>query len=215
MFIIGFSLLVNIEFTHTQLKLFLSFIMNKIKILSGTDRSDSNALKIAEYIFPKVKGYGAQSEIVSLRDFPVKDVAGGRYGESISSVEEFNKRVLDCDGLIIIIPEYNGGFPGILKLFIDYLPFPKAFDKLPIAFIGEAAGAFGALRAVEQLQMVCNYRNAYLFPERVFVQRVGKQFSPTEGFEDDMTEELLESLLKNFVAFTDRNKGERERGAGL
>ena len=188
--------------------------MIKINILSGTDRPDSTSMKVSEYIYPKLKGYGAQSDIISLRDFPIKDIAGGRYGEKIPSIQEFNKKVLNCDGLIMVIPEYNGGFPGILKLFIDYLPFPKAFDKLPIAFIGEADGAFGALRPVEQMQMVCNYRNAYLFPERVFIQRVNKQFSLTEGFENELTGQLLESLLKNFVAFTDRNKGERERGAG-
>jgi chromate reductase len=188
--------------------------MIKINIISGTDRPDSMAMKISEFIYPKLKGYGAQSEIISMRDFPVKDVAGGRYGEKIPSIQEFNKRVLNCDGLIMIIPEYNGGFPGILKLFIDYLPFPKAFNKMPIAFIGEASGAFGALRAVEQMQMICNYRNAYQFPERVFVQRVNKQFNPTDGFTDELTAQLLESLLKNFVVFTDRNKGDRERGAG-
>jgi chromate reductase len=188
--------------------------MIKINILSGTDRPDSTSMKISEFIYPKLKGYGAQSDIISLRDFPIKDIAGGRYGDKIPSIQEFNKKVLNCDGLIMIIPEYNGGFPGILKLFIDYLPFPKAFNKLPIAFIGEADGAFGALRPVEQMQMVCNYRNAYLFPERVFIQRVNKTFNPTEGFDNEMTGKLLESLLKNFVAFTDRNKGERERGAG-
>lgn len=189
--------------------------MIKINILSGTDRPDSSAMQVAEHILPKLKGYGAQADVISLRDFPTKDVAGGRYGDEIPSVKELNKRVLNCDGLIMIIPEYNGGFPGILKLFIDYLPFPKAFLKLPVAFIGEADGAFGALRPVEQMQMICNYRNAYLFPERVFIQRVNKQFSPSDGFENELTGKLLESMLKNFVAFTDRNKGERERGAGV
>ena len=188
--------------------------MIKINILSGTDRPDSNAMKVAEYIYPKLKGYGAQSEIISLREFPIKEIAGGRYGDDIPSIKEFNKRVLNCGGLIFVVPEYNGSFPGILKLFIDYLPFPKAFLKLPIAFIGEADGAFGSLRSVEQLQMICNYRNAYLFPERVFIRRVSKNFDPLEGFDDELTGQLLESLLKNFVAFTDRNKGERERGAG-
>ncbi|MDZ7716989.1 MAG: hypothetical protein U5J95_12320 [Balneolaceae bacterium] len=42
-------------------------------------------------------------------------------------------------------------------------------DKKPIAFVGEANGAFGGMRAVEQLQQVVGYRHAHVFPERVFI----------------------------------------------
>ncbi len=189
--------------------------MNKINILSSTDRPGSMALKISEYIKPLFENEGVETEIISLSDFPIQDVAGGKYGQDIPSVKEFNARVLDCDGLVMVIPEYNGSFPGILKVFIDYLPFPKAFNKLPIAFIGESAGAFGSLRSVEQVQMIANYRNAYLFPERVFMQRVNSIFNPKDGITDEMTEKLMHSLIKNFAAFTERNCHERERKAGV
>lgn len=187
--------------------------MNRINILSTTDRPGSMALKISEYVQQQFEALGVEARVVSLSDFPIQDVAGGPYGADIPSVKAFNEQVLDCDGLLMVVPEYNGSFPGILKLFIDYLPFPASFDKLPIAFIGEAAGAFGALRAVEQLQMVCNYRNAYLYPERVFLQRVHKIFSPETGVSDELQAKLLDSLIKGFAAFTERNKAERAQKA--
>ena len=48
------------------------------------------------------------------------------------------------------------------------LKFPESFEKRPVCFTGLGAGIWGALRPVEQLQAIFGYRNAYLFPERVF-----------------------------------------------
>ena len=189
--------------------------MPKITILSATDRPGSMALKVSKFVQTKFNEQGAETDLVSLEDYPLADVAGGKYGTDIPSVIDFNERVLDADGLVLVIPEYNGSFPGILKVFVDYLPFPEAFEKLPIAFIGEAAGAFGALRAVEQMQLIANYRNALNFPERVFMQRVSKIFNEEDGITDQMTAQLMDSLVANFTSFTDLNKGERERKAGI
>ncbi len=180
--------------------------MPKITILSGTDRPGSMALKVSEYIKPVLESHGANVNIVSLEDYPFEDIIGGKYGQDIPSVKKFNEELLDTDGLLMVVPEYNGSFPGVLKFFIDYLPFPESFEKLPIAFVGEAAGAFGALRSVEQLQMICNYRNAILFPERVFLQRVSKIFDPEKGITDEFQNKLMQSLLKNFTSFVEVNK---------
>lgn len=175
--------------------------MPTIAIVACTDRPGSNALKIANYLKPRYDQEGVDAEVISLRDFPAGDVLGGRYDDDIPSVDELNERVLSKDGILFILPEYNGSFPGIFKLFIDYLPFPKSFLGKPIAFLGEASGAFGGLRAVEQAQMICNYRNAYLFPERVFIERVNKQFSEDEGPLVPIQAKLLKSQTKNFAEF--------------
>lgn len=173
----------------------------KLNIISGTDRANSHALKIARHLEPRYEKLGAEAEIISLEDFPLCDVAGGKYRKQIKSVGEFNARVLNCDGLIFVIPEYNGSFPGILKMFIDYLPFPSAFEKLPICMVGEATGTFGALRAVEQFQGVCGYRNAYIFPERVFIPHVKDNFDEKEGIRNSFENELLTDQIHNFYAF--------------
>lgn len=177
-----------------------------IKIISSTDHPNSNSLKVSNYVADKYRAEGVDVEVISLMDFPMQDVVGGKYGKSIPSVEEFRKPILEADALIFVIPEYNGGFPGVLKLFIDYLPFPSAFAKMPMAFIGVADGAFGALRPVEQFQMIVNYRNALQFPERVFISRVSKSFSEEEGLKDDFQEKLLNSQVENFIKFIDALK---------
>ncbi len=175
--------------------------MITLKIISSTDRPGSNALKVSEYLKPKYESLGAEVEIISMRDFPVEEVVGGRYGKAIPVIDDFNKNILSTDGLVFVIPEYNGSFPGILKLFFDYLPYPKGLEKLPVCMVGESSGAFGALRAVEQFEAVCGYRKAYIFPERVFIARVHQNFSKETGIKESFTQALLLDQIHNFYAF--------------
>lgn len=177
--------------------------MKTIHILSSTDRPGSNALKVATYAneFMKEK---ANVEVFSLKDFPYADVVGGKYGEDIESVEKFNDAFLDADGFLFVVPEYNGGFPGVLKLFIDYLPFPEAMYKIPVSFIGEAAGSFGALRPVEHLQQILSYRKALIYSERMFISGVDDNFDSEKGLKSDMLQGLLEDQLNGFVTFVEQ-----------
>lgn len=172
-----------------------------LKIISSTDRPNSNALRISKYVRSLYEKEGIDTQVISLEDFPLEKVIGGQYGKEIDEVVAFRTPVIEADGLVFVIPEYNGSFPGILKMFVDHLPFPKAFEKMPMAFIGESSGVFGALRAVEQFQMVANYRNALQFPERLFIPRVNNEFDEKDGLKDDFKQELLNSQIKNFVKF--------------
>lgn len=175
--------------------------MIDLQIISGTDRPNSNALRISKYIQKEYQSQGVEAGIIDLQDFPIDQVSGGKYGDDLPEVDRFVSQAVEADGLVIVCPEYNGGYPGILKLFIDYLPFPGSLSKKPIALVGEATGQFGALRAVEQLQQVVGYRNAHVFPERVFIPGVHENFDEEEGIEDEFQQELLQSQIESFPQF--------------
>lgn len=175
--------------------------MSTIKIISATDRPNSQALLVSQYVAKKYSEKGLNCDIISLEDYPWEEIIGGSYDSELPSVQAFNKPILDADGLVFVVPEYNGSFPGVLKVFIDYMPFPKALLHKPIAYIGEAAGAFGALRAVEQLQLIMNYRNALNFPERVFLQRVTKIFDAENGPKEESIMNMLQSQIDGFSSF--------------
>lgn len=174
--------------------------MIDLRIVSGTDRPNSNAYRIARYLQQRYEEQGVNVKITDLCDFPLKHVAGGKYGEDIPAVDAFVKPLIEADGLVIVCPEYNGSYPGILKMFIDYFPYPASLNKKPIALVGEATGAFGAMRAVEQLQQVFGYRHAHIFPERVFISRVDKNFDEG-GIKNEFQQQLLDSQIENFPAY--------------
>lgn len=175
--------------------------MIDLQIISGTDRPNSNALRVSKYVQREYQKEGIDAGIIDLQNFPLQLVGGGKYGADLPEVDAFVKRAVQADGLVIVCPEYNGGYPGILKLFIDYFPFPGSLEKKPVALIGEASGAFGALRAVEQLQQVLGYRHAHIFPERVFIPRVKENFDPDNGVKNKFQQQLLISQISGFPPF--------------
>jgi NAD(P)H-dependent FMN reductase len=99
----------------------------------------------------------------------------------------------------MIVPEYNGSYPGILKYFIDHMKFPDSFESRPVCFVG-LGGIFGGLRPVEHLQQVFGYRNSYIFPQRVFLINVHKIFVNNE-ITDPLVKDLVAQQTSTFVKF--------------
>ncbi|MEZ4873554.1 MAG: NAD(P)H-dependent oxidoreductase [Bdellovibrionales bacterium] len=103
------------------------------------------------------------------------------------------------EGLIFVVPEYNGSYPGALKYFIDHWDYPASFEHKPVCFIG-LGGRFGGLRPVEHLQGVLGYRNAFMFPDRVFITNVWDIFKDSE-ITDDNIAQLLKVQASGFQKF--------------
>jgi chromate reductase, NAD(P)H dehydrogenase (quinone) len=100
---------------------------------------------------------------------------------------------------VFVVPEYNGSFPGVLKMFIDYWKYPETFEFRPVAFVGLGT-RWGGLRPVEHLQQVFGYRNAFVFPHRVFVSNVHSALKDGK-FIDPMINDLLKTQARDFVKF--------------
>lgn len=170
----------------------------KIVLLSGTNRPDSNTRKVVAQLETIYTALGYKPVIVDLAELPQEIFLPSSYGTKPASFARFNDAILAADGLHVVTPEYNGGMPGILKYFIDMLKFPESFERRPVAFTGIAAGVWGALRPVEQLQAVFGYRNAYLYPERVFIPAVHGHLGADGGV---TTPEILGRLKAQAAGF--------------
>lgn len=177
-----------------------------ITVISGTNREGSNSLKIARQVAGYYEELKADVRILNLQELPKEALDSGAYWEKPKSVQPFIEQVLDSDGLVLVVPEYNGSFPGILKLFIDLLPFPEAFDQRPACYIGISAGQFSGLRPVEHLQQVFGYRNAYNFPPRTFIAAVGKKLGEDGLLNDEELVERLKKQAEGFLEFVRRIK---------
>ncbi len=145
---------------------------SNILIISGTNRPNSSALKIAQIVEGHYRAAGIPVSLVSLEELPPEVFLPTSYENKPPAIVNLQNRILEASGLHIVCPEYNGSFPGVLKYFIDMLKFPESFQDKPVAFVGESAGMFGSLRAVEHLQDIFAYRKAHLFPDRVFIPAI-------------------------------------------
>ncbi len=171
-----------------------------IEIIAGTNRPGSNTLRLSKVIAELYREQGERVRILSLEEMPPEIFASSSYADKPASFQHLNDRILQADGLHIVVPEYNGSFPGVLKYFIDMLKFPESFEHRPVAFTGLSAGMWGAFRAVEQLQMIFSYRNAYILPERVWIPGINSCWKG-EGLLDESLLERLHTQSNLFTRF--------------
>ncbi len=184
-----------------------------IALIVGTNRPGSNTRKIAAHLEEIYAGLKVPLTVLDLAQLPPEIFSRAAYAEKPKSFHPFADAVLQSDGLQVVTPEYNGGMPGILKYFIDMLKFPESFERRPVCFTGVAAGMWGALRPIEQLQAIFGYRNAYLYPERVFLPQINNLLDDSGRLKDAELLERLKAQAGGFVDFVERLKKVKLRGA--
>jgi len=175
-----------------------------ITLISGTNRPGSNTLKISRVVHDLLHGHGEEVSFVDLAELPAEIFSSSSYGDKPAAFAPFQDAVLETDGILTIVPEYNGSFPGVLKYFIDMLRFPDSLYEKPAAFIGISAGRWGAVRAVEHLEMIFQYRHAHLFGRRCFIPGVATVLDDAGQIKEQGLAERLEKTVLAFAVFCRR-----------
>ncbi len=168
-------------------------------VISGTNRPGSKSLKVSKFIQKLYRESGEEIEVIDLQDMGWSEVIG-HYGDTAPDpMRAAIAKINSSEGLIVVCPEYNGSYPGALKYFIDHWSYPNSFEYRPVCFVG-LGWTFGGLRPVEHLQGVFGYRNAFMYPERVFIMNAPKIIVEDE-ITDTKTVDLLRSQALGFSAF--------------
>jgi len=117
-----------------------------IPVILGTVRKGRASENVAKFLFSEVqKRDGVETELIDIRDlnFPVDDA-----GEKIKS-KAFSETCERADGFVIVTPEYNHGYPGLLKHVLD--SNLKEYIHKAVGVCGVSAGGFGGTRVIESL----------------------------------------------------------------
>lgn len=124
--------------------------MLNIKIILGSTRQGRQGEKVARWILAEVSTRpGLEVELLDLKDWDLL-----MYQAPASpQADRWMKKIAEADGYIIVTPEYNHGYPAVLKNALDY-PY-KEWNNKPVGFISYSNGLGGGVRSVEQLKLVC------------------------------------------------------------
>lgn len=117
-----------------------------IPVILGTVRQGRMSEHVARFVFDEVKKRkGVETELIDIRDIalPTTDA-----GEAIKDVG-FSGTIERADALIIVTPEYNHGYPGLLKHVLD--TNLKEYIHKAVGVCGVSAGGFGGARVIESL----------------------------------------------------------------
>ena len=166
-----------------------------LPLLLGTNRKQRKSEFAARWLFGEMQ----KRPEIETRFFDAAAFAlpHDDYGQGIKDqFPEWRDAVIRADGLVIVTPEYNHGYPGTLKAVLDLLL--KEYIHKPVAFAGTSAGPWGGTRVIEAMvPMVRELGLAVTFTDLNFphVQRVfdeqGKLLDPAfekraAGFLDEL-----------------------------
>lgn len=170
-------------------------------IISGTNRKRSNSLKVAKFYQKELSKRGEEFEILSLEDLPHDITNTDLYGKRSEAFAEIQEKVSAAKKFVFIIPEYNGSYPGILKVFIDACAFPASFYHKKAALVGVSTGKYGNIRGVDHFTGVCNYMRMHVLPLKIHIPLIQNELNSEEEFQDPISLKFILEQIDEIERF--------------
>ncbi len=119
-----------------------------LPVLLGTNRKLRNSVFPARWLVGEMqKRPEIQPRLFDVAEFALPQ---DDYGQEIKDrFPEWRDAIIQADGLVIVTPEYNHGYPGALKAVLDLLL--KEYIHKAVAFVGVSAGPWGGTRVIEAM----------------------------------------------------------------
>jgi NAD(P)H-dependent FMN reductase len=167
-----------------------------IPVLLGTNRKMRKSVFVAKWLVGQME----KRPEIRTRLFDVVDFAlpHDDYGQGLKdSFPEWRDAIVNADGLVIVTPEYNHGYPGSLKAVLDLLL--REYVHKAVAFVGVSAGVWGGTRVIEAMvPMVRELGLAVTFTDLNF-PKVEKLFDDQGNLLDSAFDQRAKDFLDELV----------------
>ncbi len=171
-----------------------------IPIILGTARQGRNSEKAARFVLAEAENFGFQSELIDPREYLSKaETWADKESEKIIALRP---KIRSADGIIIVSPEYNHGYPGELKMLLDSLY--EEYAGKPVAICGVSIGMLGGSRMVEQMRQVCVEFHMLPVREAVYFANVGDLFDGEGKIKDVSYLKRMETLFKELKNYAEK-----------
>ncbi|MFZ4862602.1 NADPH-dependent FMN reductase [Sphingobacterium sp. Mn56C] len=170
-------------------------------IISGTNRLGSNSLKVAQYYQEELQKKGEPWQLLSLTDLPQDLLFSDLYGKRSSNFAPIQEMVSAAQKFVFIIPEYNGSYPGVLKVFIDACAFPASFYHKKAALIGISSGKYGNIRGVDHFTGVCNYLRMHVLPLKIHLPTIQNELDDQGCITEELTHKFVSEQIDEIARF--------------
>jgi NAD(P)H-dependent FMN reductase len=171
----------------------------RILIVNGSVRPGNFTAKASALVADELgRDPGVEVDVVDpgTLDLPLPGLRPGAEGTRI-----LVEKVKAAAGVVLATPEYHGSFSSVMKLAIENMGFPSALSGKPVALLGVAAGAIGAIKSLEHLRGVCAHVGAIALPLPVSVAGVQRVFDAEGRCLDPNVEKLVRSVAGNLLNY--------------
>lgn len=174
-----------------------------IPVLLGTARDGASSDLVAAYVHKLLVLRGVQSDLVDPADYHEKKTFEKEHVKPWADIMQ------RADGLIIVSPEYNHGYPGPLKEMLDTLF--EEFARKPVAICGVSSGGLGGVRVAEQLKLVVNELRMCAIREAVFFSNVRELFNEDGSIKDPSYDDRCTKMFDELFWYANALKVAREK----
>lgn len=167
-----------------------------IPVLLGTSRKERRSFFVAKWLVSEMeKRPEINTKLFDVADFKLPH---DDYGQVLKDqFPEWRDAIVGADGLVIVSPEYNHGYPGSLKAVIDLLL--REYVHKSVALVGVSAGPWGGTRVIEAMvPMVRELGLAVTFADLNFPS-VQKTFDDQGKLLDQAYERRVKDFLDELV----------------
>lgn len=178
-----------------------------IPVLLGTNRKQRNSVHPARWLIGQMeKRPEIQTKLFDTANFALPH---DDYGQGLKDLfPEWRDTIIKADGLVIVAPEYNHSYPGVLKGVLDLLL--REYVHKAVAIVGVSAGPWGGTRVIEALvQTVRELGLAVTFTDLNF-PKVQKVFDAEGNLLDPAFEKRAAEFLDELVWMSSALKWGRE-----
>lgn len=171
-------------------------------VIYGSYRRERKGIRPAKFVVKKL-AERASVQFVDAKevDLPMLDLRYFEYAEGAApaNLENAAKTLREADGFVIVTGEYNRGLPPGLSNFLDH--FTVEFRNKPVAMVSYSSGAYGGVRAAENLRAVVANLGMICLPLYHPFPVIGTAFGEDGEPTDEATVARFEKFLDKWMPF--------------
>lgn len=179
-----------------------------ITVLSGSNRKGSETLRFAQQYADFLRRHTDEEvKVLALEDIPhdyffPEMYSAKRQADSLRKIQD--EYLIPAQKMVYFTSEYNGGYNGALKLFLDACSVRElkaTFKNKKAALVGIASGRAGNLRGMEHMTGVLNHMGTIIMPNKLPISRIEKLLDDSGEIADPATLSVMEKHAVEFLAF--------------
>jgi len=178
-----------------------------IPVVLGTARAGRQSEKVARYVASILEDReDLTTEFVDVKDHVQQAITTPPWGEGGANEKgsAWKDIVKNSNALILVLPEYNHGYPGELKLLLDSL-FGE-YKGLPVALAGVSTGVLGGARVLDHIKPVLIEMNLTPIRKSIMFPKIREAFDENGVIKDENTTEYIHAVLEELVEMAEMLK---------
>jgi len=186
-----------------------------IPVILGTVRRNRESSKVAKFALDCLREFDCvKTELLDLKemDLPMMEERLRFRNDAPPGVIAFSETIKQADAIVIVTPEYSGGYPGVLKNALDYLK--DEYRRKPFGIITVSAVETGGILCLAALRQVVLALGGIPIPASLLIARVQESFDAQGRPSDPRMAKRAKVYFDELLWFTEAFAAQKKKDSG-